>query len=259
MSRALFRNVFVVGAPYSGSTLLGRLLAGHSRIACAGELGLLGQAIANRRPCSCGRLVPDCPFWRRLLPSLPDGSHRKYRPTDYERVRSALNADVLVDLSKALCWRMVRWPWSPWWDSPTGFLYLVRDSRAVIASDLRRDQPLAGVLRKHFKWARRFEDLAVAHGERTLVVHYENLCAAPEVELRRICSWIGVPYEPGMARLVEREHHFAHSSRSRYAQSLANEIRLDERWREELAPSVRAEVERRMRACLYDRERYLAA
>ncbi len=250
MSAISFRNVFVMGAPYSGSTLLGRLLDSHSRIACGGELGLLGQAIANRRPCSCGRLVTECPFWQRLLSSLPGRTHRDYHPADYERVRSALDADVLVDLSKSLCWRMVRWPWSRWWSTSTGFLYLVRDTRAVIASDLRKNQPLADALRTHFKWAARFERLAVSNPERTLVVYYEDLCAAPELVLRRICRWIGVAYEPGMLRPQEHEHHFAHSSSSPYTRSWSGEIRLDERWRKELEPAVLTEIERRTRARL---------
>jgi hypothetical protein len=226
------------------------LLDRHSRIACVGELGLLGQAIHNQRPCSCGRLIPDCEFWRPILALLPKRTHRDYRPIDYERLRAALDADVLLDLSKSLCWRMVRWPWSPWWDSPTGFLYLVRDSRAVVASDLRRREPLDAVLRKHFKWERRFERLALKHSDRSLVVHYEKLCAAPEAELRRICGWIGVAYEAVISRPDMAEHHFAHSSRSSYGRSVNNEIRVDQRWRDELAPAVRAEVERRMQTLL---------
>ena len=142
------------------------------------------------------------------------------------------------------------WPWSAWWKSATGFLYLVRDPRAVIASSLRRNQTLADALRKHFKWAARFERLAVSHPERTLVVYYEDLCAAPELELRRICRWIGVAYEPGMRRPQEHEHHFAHSSSSPYARFWADGIRLDQRWRDELEPDVLAEIERRTQARL---------
>ncbi len=247
---ASFRNVFVMGAPYCGSTLLGRLLDNHSRMACAGELGLLGQAIANRRPCSCGRLIPECEFWRPVLALLPGRTHRDYRPADYDGLRAALDADVFIDVSKSLCWRMVRWPWSRWWTSPTGFLYLVRDSRAVVASDLRRNRPLDAVLAKHFKWERRFARLALSHPERTLVVHYEELCARPEAELRRICGWTGVEYEAGMLRLDQGRHHFAHSSRSPYGSSIGHQIRTDERWRYELAPAVLADVERRMRGRL---------
>ena len=258
MSAVRFSNIFVIGAPYSGSTLLGRLLDSHSRIACGGELGLIGQAIANGRPCSCGRPIPGCPAWRQLLRLMPGRTYREHRPGDYDRVRAALDADVLVDLSKSLCWRMVRWPWSPWRKSATGFLYLVRDSRAVIASALRRNQTLADALYKHFKWAPRFERLVAAHPGRSLVVHYEDLCASPAAELARICGWIGVAYEPGMQRFGEREHHFAHASRSPYTRQWSSEIRLDERWREELRPPVRAEIERRM-SDRFDRERYLAA
>jgi hypothetical protein len=62
-----------------------------------------------------------------------------------------------------------------------------------------------------------------------------------------------------MQRPGEHEHHFAHASSSPYTRWWSNEIRLDERWREELRPSVRAEIERRMSGRFLDRERYLAA
>src|SRR5262249_35838093 len=184
-------------------------------------------------------------FWQKVLPSLSGRTHRDHRPADYARMRAALDADVVVDLSKSLCWRMVRWPWSPWRNASTGFIYLVRDSRAVIASELRRKEPLAKALHKHLKWAARFERLAVAHPKRTLVVYYEDLCAAPELELRRICEWLGVAYEASMLRPGEHEHHFAHSSTSTYTRSFVEQIKLDQRWRDELDPAVLAEIERR--------------
>jgi tetratricopeptide (TPR) repeat protein len=56
--------VFVVGMPRSGTTLVEQIIAGHSRIFGAGELGVIPQRIAglNRweRHVGSGRSYPDC-------------------------------------------------------------------------------------------------------------------------------------------------------------------------------------------------------
>jgi hypothetical protein len=254
-----YRNVLVLGAPYCGSTLLGRLLDSHPAIVSGGEFGLLGAAIDSGRPCSCGRPVLECPFWQKAMPALRVRSYKDYRPADYERARQALGAQVLVDLSKSLCWRMLRSPLSAWRRSPTGFIYLVRDSRAVIAADLRKGDPLDAALAKHFKWARRFERFAEKFAGRALVLFYEDLCTQPEAELRRVCDWLGLPYDARMLRPQEQEHHFAHSSTSSYTKSQASEIRLDERWRRELAPELATRIEEKMRGLKLEPARYLKA
>ncbi|HUS24344.1 MAG TPA: sulfotransferase [Candidatus Binatia bacterium] len=238
-------SLLVLGAPYCGSTLLGRLLDTHPRMACGGEFGLLGQAIANGRPCSCGLPVTECPFWQKTMPALRGRSWRDYAPADFARVRAVLGVDVLVDLSKSLCWRMARMPWSAW-RREGAFIYLVRDSRAVIAADLRKGEPLDAAMAKHFKWAARFERFAARHPDRTRVMHYETLCTQPEAELRGLCQWLGVPFDAAMLDPSAQAHHFAHSSTSSYTKT-QKEIRLDERWRAELSPDLVTRIEQRMR------------
>jgi tetratricopeptide (TPR) repeat protein len=56
--------VFVVGMPRSGTTLVEQLIAGHSRIRGAGELGVIPRVIAGmerwERQTGSGRHYPDC-------------------------------------------------------------------------------------------------------------------------------------------------------------------------------------------------------
>jgi len=72
--RALYENrtgglgttlpVFIVGMPRSGTTLVEQILAGHSRVHGAGELGTIPRAIAGlerwERKTGSGRHYPDC-------------------------------------------------------------------------------------------------------------------------------------------------------------------------------------------------------
>jgi len=56
--------VFIVGMPRSGTTLVEQILAGHSRVHGAGELGMMPRAIAGlerwERKTGSGRHYPDC-------------------------------------------------------------------------------------------------------------------------------------------------------------------------------------------------------
>lgn len=53
----------VVGAPRSGSTVLGAVLAARTGGFHVGELHLLWDRLATRRLCGCGLEVNGCPFW----------------------------------------------------------------------------------------------------------------------------------------------------------------------------------------------------
>jgi len=62
------RLAYVLAASHSGSTLLTMLLGSHPQIATAGEMKLSSRAMGDlsRYRCSCGSLIGECVFWRKV-------------------------------------------------------------------------------------------------------------------------------------------------------------------------------------------------
>jgi hypothetical protein len=262
-SAARFKFVFVLGVPHCGSTLLGMMLNSHPDIACVGEMVLTGRAIANQRPCSCGQQIESCSFWQALLPILKPrdtNDYRRYTVAMYEQIRTSLGKRVLVDLSKAFAWRMTRSIFSPWKRERAGYIFLIRDSRAVVSSKPPSGQKLDEVLTQHKKWMRRLVRFAGRQGDRNLTVHYEDLCANPRAEMLRICEWMGVPFNETMLNPYGRRdiHHFVNSSISKYTWD-SKEIRLDDSWRRKIDAETQAKIESVMRQIPVQAERYLTA
>ena len=240
-----FSVVFVVGVAHCGSTLLGRLLDMHTRVLCVGEILRTDLALETELPCGCGAKIPDCPFWKPRLASLERETGfdpERFRADTFRRLARENGKDVVVDLSKTRAWRLAK----RWRDADVGFVFLIRDSRGVMASTARAGKDIRHPLGRHKKWMKRYLRFARGRGKRCLTVHYEDLCAAPRAELERICAFLGLEFEPGMLRPAEKDHHFVHSSVSGYLKA-SNEIRRDERWREELSVDAIREVERVMR------------
>jgi hypothetical protein len=114
------------------------------------------------------------------------------------------------------------------WFGEARFIHTFRDPRAIYASQLRRaregrwgvkarltwvpaaiiDPLLAPVetmrttvawmraARLHRRYRRRF-------GERYLLVRYEDLVSEPERELRRVCGFLGVAFDPSMIAEID--------------------------------------------------------
>jgi hypothetical protein len=62
------RLAYVLAASHSGSTLLSMLLGAHPQIATIGEIKLSAKAMGDldQYRCSCGRLIRECDFWRKV-------------------------------------------------------------------------------------------------------------------------------------------------------------------------------------------------
>lgn len=252
--RSIFPVVFGLGHSHCGSTLLGRMLDRHPQVRCTGELLWLDDALTNDLPCSCGARVPDCPYWSPRIRELPPALQSDYRETrieDFDYLRRRDGKTLLLDLSKSRVYRHKRL----WRNETAGYLHILRDPRALLASRLREGGELLHELRKHVKWQSRFERLARKMGHRAMTLHYEDLVTDPEVVLRHVCEFLGLDFDPVLLTPANGEHHFLHSSVSAYLKN-SNILRADERWRHELTPEQTARIEQKTHGIKVYRERY---
>jgi hypothetical protein len=98
------RVLYVVGTGFTGSTLLSFLLNGHPEIASVGEAtGPIDEWGDQRTyPCSCGKTLADCEFWRRMGTEM-QGRGVRFGPNLWDlRFRLSRNAFVQQVLSKSL-------------------------------------------------------------------------------------------------------------------------------------------------------------
>jgi hypothetical protein len=77
-------------------------------------------------------------------------------------------------------------------------IFIERDGRSVVASKMRRQGCVAGQACKQWNRSRDLTGYLV-HGPATIhTLKFEELVSTPDVELARICKFLGIDYEPQM-------------------------------------------------------------
>ena len=63
---------YIMAASHSGSTLLSMLLGSHPQVATIGEIRLSPRSMGDlaRYRCSCGELIQECGFWRKVKEAM---------------------------------------------------------------------------------------------------------------------------------------------------------------------------------------------
>ena len=231
MRRRLYRKhrapdqpaVFVVGSPRSGTTLLRLMLDAHPQLAIPPETGFIphtlsciGGTDANRRQAFCEKLVN----FPAIAPAWSDfGISRR-------ALLNELAALMPFHLDEAIrCFYRLyaaRFGKTRWGDKTpnyglyapaiqrmlpeASFVHIIRDGRDVALS-LRNlwfapGKDMSSLARQ---WRR---DVSLTRkrsaGCRYIEIRYESLVREPELELRKICEFIQLNYDPAMMRYYER-------------------------------------------------------
>lgn len=253
-----FRTVFVIGLGRSGSTLLGRLLNNHPAVINVGELLRLDFTLDDpSHRCACGLPLSECPDWKRMMQGVPERvkrNFRKWTPDLLNQVRVNSNAEVLVDVSKTRAYRLAK----RWRNPEVGFILLLRDPRGILRSHVGQGREIAGKLKLHKKWLKRYRAFAEKQGTRCHLMYYEDLVSHPELAMRTLSEFIGMDYRPELTVPGSQKSHMALYSVSPYMKDVG-ELRLDERWRTEMEPSVISRISKALAPLeLYEKRYHLS-
>lgn len=201
--------VFVGGSPRSGTTLLQRMLDSHPEIFGGPEFDRTNSFVRLRN---------------ELHTSIKNKRISQY--TTFEEVDSAIRwayLQILVAREAGAGVRLVaeKTPWNVLRFQELLNLFpeakainVVRDPRAVVASMLKVGERARKQGAKSPTYTRNLtsacevveacyeEARKAAHAEpeRTLNVNYERLVAQPELELEKVCAFLGVDFEPRMSQ-----------------------------------------------------------
>lgn len=283
---------------YSGSTLLGLLLADHPQVVFCSQLSDLSTATARGEHCTCGAPFAECEFWRSIAEQLSNRANvsisfdvettlRDAVPHPATAVRAgeragarlarqlislrptqsmlavaarvsphaahmsdvaaavatvaaavgvATGAALVVDATKyaeVVAARVAA-------DPALRLVHLVRDARGVMASRMRRrgDSPALAAKTWVVHNLRLLAIAATLPRDRVLRLRYEDVCADPRAQVRRVLQFAGVAVSDqrpadAMLQLHKRSQHLVGGNPMRFSFD-DDTIALDERWRDEL-------------------------
>lgn len=197
-SRLLAAPVFVLCSVRSGSTLLRMLLNAHPAVHAPHELHLGGLQVhaASKRTAAAftglrlNSVELEHLLWDRVL-------HRELQRSGKQILVEKTPNNALIWQRLVACWPDAR------------FLFLLRHPATVTASwkdahsgRRSRDEVLAKVLRSM---------RAVESARKNLsgvTVRYEDLTAEPAAQTQRVCSFLGIDWDPGMLEYLNGGESF---------------------------------------------------
>ena len=161
----------------------------------------------------------------------------------YRLIAQYSQRNLLIDSSKQPQWIASQLAQGPWQDIEPSLIYLLRDGRAVVSSYFRK-YPERGLEPITEDWRRRVEGMTDYYRRfdsgPKLQIRYEDMATDPETTLRRLCSTIGIDFEPQMLAFWEHDHH--HVMGNGGTRSMIFRHRLEQTERRD------AELSRRMEA-----------
>ena len=160
----------------------------------------------------------------------------------YDTVGDVRGIDKVVDSSKSYFKAAQLYKTQP---TRVKIILLVRDGRAVMYSAIKKGVPRELRLKAWRNLYRRALPILSRNvdSKDILRVHYEDLANNPEAELKRICRFIGLMFEPQMLKFMEQTHHVTNGNDMRFGSDSA--IKLDDSWKGAIAADDLAYFEKR--------------
>lgn len=211
--------VFVVGAPRSGTTLLSAMLSSHSALVIGPESHFFKKSTPAARRAAVQGPWPDAGVDLLMSLTLTDESVPHLFGMDRERLRAWLREQepseraLLESLTRTFAEKRRKGRWGEktpghvqhlheirrlYPEAP--IIHIVRDPRDTVRSIARLPWASRSPFVNAYLWSRRVRagmDFA-ADDEHTLTLRFEDLLERPEEQLRRLCDFIGEPYDPAM-------------------------------------------------------------
>jgi hypothetical protein len=264
------RPILIVGSTRSGTTLMRSVLSAHSSIAICDGLHYFLEVVhfARRHPDLADpatrdrffdwlprarhashlvEILPCLPTIRERLAALPAPTYAHYFLLAMQAFAEGRGKSRFGDKTCA----HVRYLDALFELFPDArVVHMVRDPRGCVASHLAVGWASHEVVSHAIKWRAKiasFADFVQRRPElrdQLLEVRYEDLALGPEQAVRRVCAFLGEPFEPGM--LEHHRHsglHVAHQpwklgvTRPIYATAVG-------KWRDVLDPPRIALIER---------------
>ena len=219
------RAVFLLSPPRSGSTLLRVMLAGNPALFAPPELELLGfNTLAERKAALSGRWA----LWqegtiRALMEVYACDAEEARRRMDEAEARGLTVQQLYGELQEAIGGRLLVDKTPSYALDPATLARAEEDFRAPLYVHLLRHP--YGMIRSFEKakleqvffrpshpFSRRqlaeliwdlsqeniLDLLSRVPAERQIQLRFEEMLKAPEREMRRVCEFLGVPFDPGM-------------------------------------------------------------
>lgn len=252
-----FAPIFVVGCARSGTTLVRQILNAHSAIAIMPESSYVSVIVNQNRPFRLDNLlkkITSLPLlgemglsedeFREKASGLASPDHGKLFRLMMEMYGKMHGASLVGEKTPNHLLHMdVLQSYFP----DCKFIYIIRDPRAVVSSwrhvpwSTGSDLHSAGVW---FRYERRGGELLKTI-KNVYRIKYEALVAEPESQIKLICDFIGVAYEPGMLKFNESQQKMVNLDKEPWKKGISDEIQANsaEKWRTILTQREIAQIE----------------